>query len=153
VGVNYIKVNWFTNNNSTYTYYLVEASSISYSQPEISSDWLLNTTFYSLSLSPNTSYYIRLKSKNEINVESSYVQLPATWTKIQPVTGIDFIEVNQTSVTLSALGGPFSNLNKAFSGISFSIYKDSSYTQLYSSTSYLPVTQTTFTSLSPNTTY
>ncbi|MDI6756810.1 MAG: Ig-like domain-containing protein [Endomicrobiia bacterium] len=153
-GVDFIEVNWYDNNNSTYTSYMVEGSSLSYGgAPTNSSDWLLNTTYYLLNLIPNTSYYLRVKAKNAVDVESAWTQLGTAWTKIETVAGISFDGVFRTSATISALGGPFTKAGAALSGVSIGVYKDEFYTDLRSSKPYDASSEHTFVNLVANTTY
>jgi len=155
-GVDYLEINWYEADNSTYTYYMVEGSSVDYGgYPTNSSGWLLNTTYYFLNLIPNTSYYIRVKAKNPANIETTWTQLGSGWTKIEPVTGISFSQgIFQTSATISATGGPFTRINAGgLSGIYFDIFKDEFYSSRHSSTPYISQSSWTVTGLTPNTTY
>lgn len=153
-GVNFIEINWYENNNSTYTYYYVEGSSVSYGgEPTNASGWLPNTTYYLLNLVPNTSYYLRVKARNASNIETAWTQLGAAWTNIEFVTGISFDGVFRTSATLSALGGPFTRAGAGLSGVSIGVYRDEYYTELRSSKPYDASAAHTPVNLVANTTY
>lgn len=153
-GVNFIEINWYENNNSTYTYYYVEGSSVSYGgEPTNASGWLPNTTYYLLNLVPNTSYYLRVKARNASNIETAWTQLGSAWTKIEFVTNISFDGVFRTSATLSALGGPFTRAGAGSSGVSIGVYRDEYYTDLRSSKPYDASAAHTPVNLVANTTY
>ena len=153
-GVNYIKVEWGDGGNSPEAEYIVEASQEGYGGVVISSSgWLANTTYYFLNLQPNASYYIQVKARNSLGVESNYTQLGSSWTLIEPVTGINFDEVYSSSITFTAEGGPFSNLGAGLSGVTLKVYDSPFYDSLVSSTPYSTQITYTVTGLTPNTSY
>jgi len=152
-GLDYIKAAWDENNNSSAADYWVEASTIGYGGTISTGALSAHTTYHFLNLAPNASYYIQVKALNGAGISTDFTQLGSSWTLIEPVTGISFEGIYESSVTFSVQGGPFSNIGKGLSGVKLGVYNDAAYSDLKAETTWAVPTSTTTMDLSPNTTY
>jgi len=153
-GLDEIEVEWDKRDNDTiYTNYWVEASTVSYGGLISTGVLKTGTTYCFLNLTSNASYYIRVKAINGAGVSSAYTNMGSSWTWIEPVTGISFDEVYESSITFSAEGGSFSNIGAGLSGVTLMVYDSEFYDPCISSTPYSTAEEFTPSGLLANTTY
>lgn len=77
ISIDSITVSWWPNNNSLITKYYVECSTTgeNFSSIFANSGWIAKTTWTILGLTGNTSYYFRVKARNESLVETTTIFL------------------------------------------------------------------------------
>ncbi len=144
-------VNWLQGVDPAGTEYYVEASSDSnFVRSVQSSGWLLSFTTDFVNLSPNTSYYLRIKSRNVTLDESSF-QLFKTAALLATAPSLGDKSVSQSPNSIQ-----FSwNLNGNAQDTEFQadIASDNGFTLNLVQGLWVNSTNYTFTSLSPNSIY
>ncbi|MBI4060065.1 MAG: right-handed parallel beta-helix repeat-containing protein, partial [Elusimicrobia bacterium] len=106
---------WTDNGNPGYTKYLARAStSASFGGTVLATDWNAAVSTAILSLSPNVTYYFQVKARNEVGIETAYVNVGATATlAAQPAATVPaFSTVASNALTVSWLpnGNPDASL-------------------------------------------
>jgi len=113
--------------NGPNTTYLVQASSVSTFIPIIGSSTTALPYAEIVGLSPQTTYYFRVKAANAVNVWGDYVVIGSTMSAIETPTNIVFDEVTAGTITASAYAATpgFTKLNQGLSATN--IAKDGTY--------------------------
>ncbi|MFC1522827.1 fibronectin type III domain-containing protein, partial [Elusimicrobiota bacterium] len=151
-----VAVAWDDNGNSNASddvYYLLDVSTASVfnATGDFSLGWMTSVSSYVGSLTPNTTYYFKVKARNEDSVETAYHNLGSTLTLTVDPENLTILEVFESSVTAGwyALGADPDNYSLEASSTNF----DGTDTTISSVTANVSVTTLTVTSLIPNTTY
>ncbi|MCX7956538.1 MAG: fibronectin type III domain-containing protein [Endomicrobia bacterium] len=95
-----VKISWISNNNPIGTEYQCELSSTSETGPYHKvSDWLTTIIHTFSNLLSNTTYYIRVKARNNNLVETDYTSVISTATGALPVKSISVVSISTYSIT------------------------------------------------------
>ncbi|MFC1522469.1 fibronectin type III domain-containing protein [Elusimicrobiota bacterium] len=125
VSANGMTVNWSINNNPGTEDYYVEVSTTEMfnGTGDVDSGWLASSASVEpAGLSPNTTYYARVKARNSNDIETVYLNIGSTCTLIE-TPGIYVDEISSTAITVSAYSSTFTNLTGL--GTGFNFQKDS----------------------------
>ncbi|MDI6641453.1 MAG: fibronectin type III domain-containing protein, partial [Elusimicrobiota bacterium] len=142
-------VSWDPNGNPSWTKYLVECSSVAVGfQPPTASSWTTLSTYQPVNLSPNTTYYFRVKAQNNNGIDTEWISLNSTSTLCNLPIAQGFTDIYTSSITANWGNNGNPELTEYFCEVSsvtpFSSFNDSNWITLSSYT---------FSSLSPNCTY
>jgi len=158
-----VTVDWGENNNPSGTEYKVErGTSSDFGGTKDPSDWVTYSS-HTFTLDKNMLYWFRVQARNsEDNVgdriPTDYMTLGSSSTRIESVKNdtsgweVYYTSMNVTAKSDAALE-EFTNLETGASGVNFSFYKDSGYSQLYSSSNWIHSAVWSPSGLSQNTSY
>jgi len=150
VSLNSIRINWLPGVNPGYTGYYVECSTEPGFVPALAnSGWLAasNILFSGASLNPNTTYYCRVKARNDQYVETGWTVLGATSTFASQPAALVAGPVLENSIRVN-----WTSTNPSWTMFGVECSSFSVGGQVFDSTSTLNGFAQ-FTNLSPNTTY
>ncbi|MCX7956948.1 MAG: fibronectin type III domain-containing protein [Endomicrobia bacterium] len=149
ITANSIRASWSANNNPSGTEYYAECDTNPDFLNPVNSDWITTLYYNFIGLTPNTTYYFRVKARNFAGIETSVVNIGAQATSPEGPGAAGFSDVLISSITAnwtdnSGKAGPYYYVECATN-------KD--FTQNISFSEWITETFYTFTSLTPNTTY
>jgi titin len=145
-----VTANWLANGNPSGTEYQAErATDSGFTTDLANSGWVTATNATFNGLLPNTTYYLRVKARNTDTVQTGYTDLPASQTAPAPPTSAAHTGVAATQVTANwgANGNPGGTEYYAERATNVG------FTAGQGNSGWVTVTNHTFGTLTPNTTY
>lgn len=118
ITLNSIKWNWFDYSDNESGFKLFVDSGLT-TPTTLQATAAANATSLTMTgLAPNTPYTCRVAATNNVGdaTETNYAK---AWTGIEPVAGLAFISVSETSIDVAAFNDSFTNIGGGSSGLAF----------------------------------